>query len=43
MKRTLLLLLLGLHAVLLGAGVRFPGRFAPSEGLTNRLEKPYRD
>ena len=43
MKRTLLLLLLGLHAALLGAGVRFPGRFAPSEGLTNRLEKPYRD
>ena len=43
MKRTLLLLLVGLHAALLGAGVRFPGRFAPSEGLTNRLEKPYRD
>ena len=43
MKRTLLLFLVGLHAALLGAGVRFPGRFAPSEGLTNRLEKPYRD
>ncbi len=23
--------------------MRFPGRFAPSEGFTNRLEKPYRD
>ena len=43
MKRTFLLFLVGLHAALLGAGVRFPGRFAPSEGLTNRLEKPYRD
>ena len=43
MKRTLLLFLVGLHAALLGAGVRFPGRFAPSEGLTNRLEQPYRD
>ena len=27
----------------LTAGVRFPYRFAPSEGFTNRLEKPYRD
>ncbi len=43
MKRTLLLFLVGFHAALLGAGVPFPGRFAPSEGLTNRLEKPYRD
>lgn len=61
MKRTFLLFLVGLYAVLLGvdvhagaadqtgtgsptgAGVRFPGRFAPSEGFTNRLEKPYRD
>lgn len=27
----------------LTAGVHFPYRFAPSEGFTNRLEKPYRD
>ena len=28
---------------ILTAGVRFPDRFAPSEGFVNRLEKPYRD
>ena len=32
-----------LFPAVLSAGVRFPDRFAPSEGFTNRLEKPYRD
>jgi len=32
-----------LFPTVLTAGVRFPDRFAPSEGFTNRLERPYRD
>lgn len=32
-----------LFPTVLSAGVHFPYRFAPSEGFTNRLEKPYRD
>ena len=32
-----------LFPTILTAGVPFPGRFAPSEGYVNRLERPYRD
>ena len=32
-----------LFPAVLSAGVPFPDRFAPSEGFTNRLEKPWRD